>query len=150
MRRTPSQEAALALAAKTAIVMKIEATGQWGRYADMRRSSSQEAALALEAKTAKAIRIEATGPWGPCADVRRSSSQRATLALPAKTTEAMIIETAGQWGPCANVDGTQIKGRRESVRYSRGTPRARAPERGDNAENGLGNENRDDGPVGVL
>ena len=38
----------------------------------------------------------------------------------------------------------------KSARYSGGTPRARAPERGDNAESGSGNENRDDRPVRVL
>ena len=38
----------------------------------------------------------------------------------------------------------------ESARSDGGTPRARAPKRGDNAENGSGNGNRDDGPMGVL
>ena len=38
----------------------------------------------------------------------------------------------------------------ESARYDRGTPDARAPERGDNTENDCGDENTDDGPVGVL
>ena len=34
--------------------------------------------------------------------------------------------------------------------YDGGKPRDRTPEHGDNAENGSGNGNRDDGPVGVL
>ena len=38
----------------------------------------------------------------------------------------------------------------ESARCNEGTPRARGLERGDNAENGSGNGNRDDGPVEAL
>ena len=38
----------------------------------------------------------------------------------------------------------------KSLRYGGGTPRACARERGTNAENGLGNGIRDDGPVGAL
>ena len=40
VRRTPSQGASLALAAKTADAVRIEATGQKGPCADVRRSSS--------------------------------------------------------------------------------------------------------------
>ena len=38
VRRIPSQGAALGLAAKTAEMMRIEATGQWGACADVRQS----------------------------------------------------------------------------------------------------------------
>ena len=38
----------------------------------------------------------------------------------------------------------------ESAFNCGGVPRARASERGDNAENGSGNGNRDGGPVGAL
>ena len=51
VRRTPSQGAALALAAKTWAI-RVGTTGQWRPRADVRRSSSQGAALALGAKMA--------------------------------------------------------------------------------------------------
>ena len=38
----------------------------------------------------------------------------------------------------------------ESARWDEGTPRARGPEQGKNAENGSGNGNRNDEPVGIL
>ena len=121
VRRTPSQVAALALAAKTAEAMRIEATGQWGPCANVRRSSSQGTALMLAAKTAGAMRKETTGQWGPCTDVRRSPSQGAALAVAAKardigeahrvfahlsekvtqkTAQAMGIVTTDKWGFC--------------------------------------------------
>ena len=86
----------------------------------VRRTPSQRAALGLAANTAEATRVEATGQWGSCADVRRSPRQEGVLALAVKAHDG------------------------------RGTPRARAPGRGDHAENGSGNGNRDDGPVGAL
>ena len=83
VRRTPSQGAALGLAAKRAEATRIEATGQWGPYADVRRSSSQGAALALAAKTAESMK-RVTGQWGPCADVRRSPIQGTALEVAGK------------------------------------------------------------------
>ena len=50
MRRTPSQGAALRLAAKTAEAMRIEATNQWGPCADVKRSRRQEATVAVGTK----------------------------------------------------------------------------------------------------
>ena len=50
VRRTPSQGAALRLAAKTAEATRIEATGQWWPSANVRRSPRQGAALAVAAK----------------------------------------------------------------------------------------------------
>ena len=58
VRRTLSQGAALALAAKTAVSIRVETTGQWRPRADVRRSSSQVVALAE--KTAEVMRT-ATG-----------------------------------------------------------------------------------------
>ena len=57
MRRTPSQRAALGLAAKTAEVMRIKATGQWGPCADVRRSSRQGAALAVATKAHDMVEV---------------------------------------------------------------------------------------------
>ena len=96
VRRTPSQGAALALAEETTKAMRVEATGQWGRYADMRGSSSQAATLALTEKAAEAMTIETTSPWRPYIDVRRSSSQGVALALAENMSEAMTIETTRQ------------------------------------------------------
>ena len=58
VRRTLNQGAAPTLAAKTASVIRVGSTGQWGSRADVRWSSSQEVALALALaeKNAKAMR----------------------------------------------------------------------------------------------
>ena len=63
VRRTPSQEAASALAEETDETMRIEVTGQWGPCVDERRSSRQDAALAMAAKTAETMIINTTGQW---------------------------------------------------------------------------------------
>ena len=56
MRRNSNQEAALALAAKTAEAMKTT-TGQWGPCADVRRSSRQGEALAVAAKACYTMNV---------------------------------------------------------------------------------------------
>ena len=57
MKRTPSQGAALGMAAKTAEATRIEATGQWGPYADVRRSSRQAPALAVAMKVHDMVEV---------------------------------------------------------------------------------------------
>ena len=90
VRRTPSQEAALALAAKTAEAIIVEMTGQWEPHVDGRRSSSQGAALALAAKTAETTRT-AAGQRRPCAHVKRSPRKGATLEVAAKAHFVMKV-----------------------------------------------------------
>ena len=90
VRRTPSQEAALALAAKTAEAIIVEMTGQWEPRVDGRRSSSQGAALALAAKTAGAMRT-AAGQRRPCAHVKRSPRKGAALEAAAKARYVMKV-----------------------------------------------------------
>ena len=57
VRRTPSQGAALRLAAKTVEAMGIEATDQSGPCADVRRSPRQGVALAVVAKAYNMVEI---------------------------------------------------------------------------------------------
>ena len=57
VRRNPSQEVALGLAAKTAKAMRIEGAGQWGPCADGRWDSRQEAALAVVAKVHDTVEV---------------------------------------------------------------------------------------------
>ena len=113
VRRTPSQGAALVLAAKMAEAIRVETTGQWGPCADVRRSSSQGAALALAAKTAEAMRA-ATGQLGPCAGVRRSPWQGAALAVAAK--ERCDEGTSRARGPQREVTGGAIGSRQGDTR----------------------------------
>ena len=56
VRRSSSQGAVLALAAKTAEAMKT-AIGQSGPCADVRRSPRQRAALAMEAKARNVMKV---------------------------------------------------------------------------------------------
>ena len=56
VRQSSSQEAELALAAKTAKAM-ITATGQWGLCADVRRSPRQGVALAVAAKAHDVMKV---------------------------------------------------------------------------------------------
>ena len=90
VRRTPSQRAALALAAKKAEAIRVEKTNQWGARADMGRRLSQRGALVLAAKTTEVMRT-ATRQWGPCADVRRSPRQGAALVVTAKARNMMKV-----------------------------------------------------------
>ena len=63
MRRSSSQEAALALAAKTAQAIKT-ATGQWGPFTDVRRRPRQGAALAVAAKARDVMKGHTRGTAG--------------------------------------------------------------------------------------
>ena len=88
VRRTPSQEAALGLAAKTAESMRIEATGQWGPYADVRRRSPRRgAALVMAVKSHDVVEVHR---------VLAHPSEKITK----KTVQAMGIATTDQWGLC--------------------------------------------------
>ena len=57
MRRTPSQEAALGLAEKTAEATRMEATGHWEPCADVRWSPRQGAALAVTVKAHDMVEV---------------------------------------------------------------------------------------------
>ena len=85
LKRTPSQEASVRLAAKTAEAMKIEATGQWGPCADVRLSLRQGAALAA-AKAHDMVAVHR---------LLAHPSEEMTQ----KTVQSMGIATTGQWGP---------------------------------------------------
>ena len=83
VRRTPSQGVALALAAKTAEVMRIKTTGQWGDCANVRRSPRQGAALAVAAKTRDMMEVH---------HMLAHPSKEITQ----KTVETMRVVTTGQ------------------------------------------------------
>ena len=86
MRQSSSQGAALALAAKTAEVMRT-VTGQWGPCADVRRSPRQGAALVVAAKARNVMKV-----YHVFADPGGKIEQ--------KTLQAMGMATTDQWGPC--------------------------------------------------
>ena len=101
MRRTPSQGAALELAAKTAEATKT-ATGQRGPCADLRRSPSQGAALAVAVK-AHDMMVAHHVLVHPSEEIKQ------------KTVQAMGIVTTGQWGPCEV--RLQVKAKRQAVQW---------------------------------
>ena len=100
--RTPSQGAALGLAAKTAEVTRIEATGQWGPCADVRWSPRQGAALAVAVKVHDMVEVHR---------VLAHPNERITQ----KTAQAMGIVTTGQWGPYEA--RLQVKAKRQAVQW---------------------------------
>ena len=85
VRRSSSQEAALALAAERAETMRT-AAGQWGFCADVRRSPSQGAALAVAVRARHRVEIH-------------RMLTHASEEITQKTAQAMEIVT-GQWGLC--------------------------------------------------
>ena len=85
VRRTPSQEAALALAAKTAEAIRIEASGRWGPSADVRRSPSQGPVLAVAAKARDIVEVHR---------MLAHPSEEITH----KTVQTKRKTTTGQWG----------------------------------------------------
>ena len=87
VRRTPSQGAALGLAAKMAEAAVIEVTGRWRPCADMTRNPRQGAALAVAVKARDMVEVHC---------VLAHPSEEITQ----KTVQAMGITTTGQSGLC--------------------------------------------------
>ena len=87
MTRTPSHGAALELAAKSVVVMRIEATGQWRACADVRLGPRQGAALVVAVKSHNIIEVH---------HVLAHGSEEITQ----KMVQAMEVATKVQWGPC--------------------------------------------------
>ena len=102
VRRTPSQRAALGLAANTAEATRVEATGQWGSCADVRRSPRQEGVLALAVKAHDMVEVHR---------VLAHPGEEITQ----KTAQAMGIATTGQWGLCEA--HLQVKAKRQAVQW---------------------------------
>ena len=100
VRRTPSQGAALRLAAKTAEPMGIEATDQSGPCADVRRSPRQGVVLAVVAKAYNMVEVHR---------VLTHPSEEVTQ----KTVQAMETTTTGRWGPCEA--RLQVKAKRQAM-----------------------------------
>ena len=100
VRRTPRQEAALGLAAKTADAMRIEALGQWGPCADVRRSPRQGVVLEVAAKAHDMV-------------VVHSVLAHPGKEITHKTVQTMGIVTTGQCRPCEA--RWQVKAKRQAV-----------------------------------
>ena len=129
MRRSSSQGAVLALAAKTTEAMRT-ATGQWGPCADVSQSPKQEAALAVVVKARGVMKVRHV-----LVDPREEITQ--------KTVQAMEIATTGQRGPCEA--RLQVKAKRQAVQCIDGPDKT--------SSNGFGDEDLgvkpvEDGSVG--
>ena len=98
VRRTPSQGAALELAVKTVEAMRVEATGQWGSYADVRWSPRQGAALAVAAKVHDMV------------EVHHALTHPSEETMQ-KTVQTMGIATTRHWGVCEA--RLQVKAKRQ-------------------------------------
>ena len=87
MKRSSSQGAALALAAKISAAIRVKTSGQWGSCADVRWNPSQGAALAVAAKAHDIVEVHRVAAY---------LSEEITR----KTTQAMGIATTGRWESC--------------------------------------------------